>query len=586
MLPCRGLRPAQLAPLSPRHPVTLRSSASRKFSSLPRTAGLSAPSCRASPLQSARWRTGTASRPNVVLTASAVRNGSWYAPWSWGKSSGPSSDIPAAGAEQVPVAEFVSQPTSSHVEPVVTSATPEIAPAGIDKAPVTNNTWETSTTAADSEAAHDPKTIDDLLGLEPAKDVIPKAEIDPTALIDHAGQLQELGLEYGWGMTTMFEKIIEQIYLNTGYGWAGSIMLAGVVVRCSTFFFQALSSDKMAALAALKPVTEPIQKKMEEAIARGDKTQESIYKMQMAQVMRPYIGSMGSMGGFMVIQAWIGFCAFRFLRAMGEMPVPGMAQDGFAWFTDLTVRDPYFILPAATTAIFYAIFKTGGEVGISNDVGGKAAQRQKLMTGMAFLLGIVTAFQAAGLQIYFLVQGVLGAGTGYLLRQNGFRRFIRIRPLPSKESTEMYSQVIKGEKKLADIKSPDGKVRYQAPKSTSANPAGLNRRNATTLAGIKVKAGTPLPAHLKPETPKIDKDRPDRDADFEEGAKGTAMEKLDYYRRNYRLAFVKRRMEKGMKNMVRGAGYGGSDASDAQQKRKDRADRYEIERRRRFENRK
>jgi YidC/Oxa1 family membrane protein insertase len=34
-----------------------------------------------------------------------------------------------------------------------------------------------------------------------------------------------------------------------------------------------------------------------------------------------------------------------------------MAQDGFAWFTDLTVRDPYFILPAATTAIFYAIFK-------------------------------------------------------------------------------------------------------------------------------------------------------------------------------------------------------------------------------------
>tara|TARA_R110002003_G_scaffold1640_3_gene23367 strand:+ start:12961 stop:13863 length:903 start_codon:yes stop_codon:yes gene_type:complete len=292
------------------------------------------------------------------LTASTVRNGSWYAPWSWGKSSGPNGDVPAAGAEQVRIAEYVNEPASSHVEAVVTSATPELAPAGIDKAPVTNGTLDTTSTATDSAAAfHDPKTIDDLLGLEPAKDVIPKAEIDPTALIDHAGQLQELGLDYGWGMTTVFEKVMEQIYLNTGYGWAGSIVIAGVVVRCATFFFQALSSDKMAALSALKPVTEPIQKKLDEAIARGDKTQEQMYKMQQAQIMRPYMGSVGSMGGFMFIQAWIGFCAFRFLRAMGDLPVPGMAQDGFAWFTDLTVRDPYFILPAATTAIFYAIFK-------------------------------------------------------------------------------------------------------------------------------------------------------------------------------------------------------------------------------------
>jgi YidC/Oxa1 family membrane protein insertase len=208
------------------------------------------------------------------------------------------------------------------------------------------------------------------------------------------------------------------------------------------------------------------------------------------------------------------------------------------------------------------------------------------MTGLALFLGLVTAFQASALQLYFLVSGILGAGTGWLLRQNGFRRFIRIRPLPNKASTELYSKVIKGELKLADIKGRDGKVRYQAPRSTTANPSSINHRNAATLAGIKIKGGTALPAHLKPEVPKIDKDRPDRDYDFEEGAKGTMMEKLDYYRRNYRLAFIWRRMDKGMKNMIKSAGYGSKTGSDVQQKRKDRAERYEIERRRRFENRK
>lgn len=208
------------------------------------------------------------------------------------------------------------------------------------------------------------------------------------------------------------------------------------------------------------------------------------------------------------------------------------------------------------------------------------------MTAMSFVFGAVTAFQPSALQLYFLISGVLGAATGWLLRQNGFRRFVRIRPLPSQASTELYSKVIKGEVKLADIKGKDGKVRYQAPRSTTTDSTGTTRRNASALAGINIKAGTALPAHLKPEAPQIDKDRPDRDVDFEEGAKGTILEKLDYYRRNYRLAFIWRRLDARMKKRIRAAGYGGQDGSEAQMKRKERAERYEIERRRRFENRK
>lgn len=315
----------------------------------------SPPSTRTSPL-SAQRRTGAGANSHIALNASSVRYASWYAPWSWGRSSTPGGPV-----ETVPVAEFSNAPTSTApaptpaaLEPAVTTATPEIAPAGIDKAAVT----ESSITPADGTSSTlDAQTLDELLGNTPVKDVVPKAEIDPTQLIDHPGQLAELGLDYGWGVTTMFEKLMETLYLQTGWGWTGTIVATTVVVRSGTFIFQVLSSDKMAALAALKPVTGPLQDKMTAALAAGDKQKADLYKMQQAAIMKPHIGGIASMAGFTAIQAIAGFCAFRLLRAMGELPVPGMAHDGLLWFTDLTSRDPYFILPATTTFIMYKLFK-------------------------------------------------------------------------------------------------------------------------------------------------------------------------------------------------------------------------------------
>jgi YidC/Oxa1 family membrane protein insertase len=260
----------------------------------------------------------------------------------------------------VPVAEFSNTPapaptpapTPVESAPEVTTATPELAPAGIDKAAVTESTV---TPAEDASSTLDAQTLDALLGNTPVvKDVV---EFDPTKLIDHPGNLAELGLDYGWGMTTVFEKLMETIYLQSGWGWAGTIVATTVVVRSGLFVFQALSSDKMAGMAALKPVTGPLQEKLNAAIKAGNSREVDLLKMQQAAVLKPYTGGILMTGTFAVAQAYVGFCAFRLLRAMGELPVPGMVNDGFLWFTDLSVRDPYFILPAATTGIMYMVFK-------------------------------------------------------------------------------------------------------------------------------------------------------------------------------------------------------------------------------------
>lgn len=211
----------------------------------------------------------------------------------------------------------------------------------------------------------------------------------------------------------------------------------------------------------------------------------------------------------------------------------------------------------------------------------QAVTRQKIFTGLSVFLGVATAFQASALQLYFLMSGIMGGLTGWLLRQNGFRKFIGIRPLPSKESNELYSKVVKGEAKLSQVKGADGRARYQPP---TRKAAPMNRRQ---LSGINIKSGVALPAHLKTEVPKtIDTEYPDRDIDFEEGAKGKPIsEKLDYYRRNYRLAYIWRRTGNGVDRFMRSMGFGDKKMSPEEYRRKKRADDYEIERRRRFQNR-
>lgn len=208
------------------------------------------------------------------------------------------------------------------------------------------------------------------------------------------------------------------------------------------------------------------------------------------------------------------------------------------------------------------------------------------MTGMAFFIGLITAFQASALQLYFLTSGVLGACTSYLLKQNSFRRMIGIRALPSPESHAVFSKVVKGELKLKDIKGPDGKIRYQPP-APPKSTLGTTRRNATLAGGsIRIKEGTVLPLHLRREEPKIDKEFPDRDADFDEGPKGGITDRLDYYRRNYKMAYVKRRVTDSIRGMMMRAGYDvGNNLHREEEKRKRKSEQYEVERRRRFENR-
>jgi len=47
------------------------------------------------------------------------------------------------------------------------------------------------------------------------------------------------------------------------------------------------------------------------------------------------------------------------LRQMANLPVESMKTGGTAWFMDLTITDPYYILPLATVTLLYATIEVG-----------------------------------------------------------------------------------------------------------------------------------------------------------------------------------------------------------------------------------
>lgn len=199
-----------------------------------------------------------------------------------------------------------------------------------------------SNTASPSEFA--PSTIDDILnsGLPP----IP----------ERVGYLKELGLDYGWGPTAFIETLLEHVHVYTGAPWWASILLTAFVIRLTLLKGYIGASDTSARLAVLTPTIEPIQRRLKAAKAAKDRT--ALIAAQ-TEIWRTYSAAGVKIWKIAVpmIQIPLGYGTFRLMRGMSALPVPGLEDGGLLWIKDLTLADPFFLLPILTSGAFYYTFK-------------------------------------------------------------------------------------------------------------------------------------------------------------------------------------------------------------------------------------
>lgn len=153
------------------------------------------------------------------------------------------------------------------------------------------------------------------------------------------------------------ETVLESVHLAAGLPWWGSILLTSLLLR--VVFLQPMirASDTSARLATIQPHLIPMKARMTAAKAARDYEAVKLVAMEMRQLSKvagvqtwrlilPFLG-----------QAPLGYGSFRLLNGMAALPVPGMDEGGLLWLTDLTVSDPYFILPAVTALSLHWMMK-------------------------------------------------------------------------------------------------------------------------------------------------------------------------------------------------------------------------------------
>lgn len=150
--------------------------------------------------------------------------------------------------------------------------------------------------------------------------------------------------------------IIEHIHIWTGLPWWASIVGAGVLTRVAVLKFAVGASNTQAKLHNLKPVLSPLRQEQLEAARNGDRMLTAQKKAEIQQVNKDN-GIQPWKSFLPMIQVPLGYGCFRVVRGMAALPVPGLANESVAWISDLTVADPFFLLPASSAVFLYFTFK-------------------------------------------------------------------------------------------------------------------------------------------------------------------------------------------------------------------------------------
>ena len=147
--------------------------------------------------------------------------------------------------------------------------------------------------------------------------------------------------------------IVEHIHVWGGLGYGATFLSIGFLLRVALFYPHVRQLKFNARMAVVKqdPRFKTIMEMRQKALAQGDTMQATQASALNKSLNKEYgVSNWEMLWSFLPIP--FSFGLFRLVKGMTDVPVPGLENAGFAWFTDLTVSDPYFVLPMVSAAMF------------------------------------------------------------------------------------------------------------------------------------------------------------------------------------------------------------------------------------------
>ncbi|XP_034943447.1 mitochondrial inner membrane protein OXA1L [Chelonus insularis] len=190
----------------------------------------------------------------------------------------------------------------------------------------------------------------------------PAAEVEEVIvhLTNKLGEPTFASLGLGsWYPSGIVQQMLEFIHVTGDLPWWASITIGTIVIRTLVFPLVIYSQRQTVHMHNVLPEMQKIQADLTEARMCGDQLAAARHTFELMEFMKdkkcnPIKNLIAPFFQFPI------FASFFFgLKKMANLPVESMQTGGLWWFKDLTVSDPYFLLPLMTSGTLFLTIKAG-----------------------------------------------------------------------------------------------------------------------------------------------------------------------------------------------------------------------------------
>ncbi len=199
----------------------------------------------------------------------------------------------------------------------------------------------------------------------------------------------DLTVDYGilWWISQPLFDLLKFLYSLVG-NWGVAIVLITIIVKGAMYWLTKKQYESFAKLRVLAPKMQQLKDRYGEDRQKMSQAMMELYKKE----------KVNPMGGCfpLLLQMPIFLALYWVLLESVEL----RHADFFLWITDLSVADPYYVLPILTGASMYFLQKL-------NPTTVQDPMQQKIMQWMPVAMSIFFFFFPAGLVLYWLISNVI-----------------------------------------------------------------------------------------------------------------------------------------------------------------------------------
>ncbi|GAA5838193.1 hypothetical protein JCM3766R1_001856 [Sporobolomyces carnicolor] len=280
-----------------------------------------------------------------------------------------------------------------------------------------------------------PEAVVDVTTTAPATEAVSQHFYDgiATGTLDISSLAGSFGPHPIMRLQSLFLHLHEQFPLlgSPGLAWCLLIPVVTLFLRLALVPFQVRAQANAARLAIIQPQMLKGMEKLKAAKARGDHTGMQAAQMETQQLMRDNNVNPLKNLLFPLAQATVFMCMFFAIRGLSGAGLESMQSEGFAWVSDLTKADPYWILPVASTGLTLATLETG--VDSTTQVQTSTTKNMKMIFRIALVLALpMIAYFPAALLLYWTTNNFLSLFQASVLKLPSVRSLLSIPTPPPK----------------------------------------------------------------------------------------------------------------------------------------------------------